>query len=86
MSNCGWFPRNRPICLLGGGPTCCCAGSVAILVLYARHRLGMSETGYGYLFGGAFGHPFGITAPFWIAAAVMVVATAIAWRPLRRSS
>jgi MFS family permease len=37
----------------------------------------------GSLLGGAVGHGLGVTAPFWIAAAVMTLTTAAAWRPLR---
>jgi MFS family permease len=37
----------------------------------------------GTLLGGACAAALGITAPFWIAAAVMAVVTALAWRPLR---
>lgn len=37
----------------------------------------------GSLLGGACAAELGITAPFWIAAAVMAVVTALAWRPLR---
>jgi predicted MFS family arabinose efflux permease len=37
----------------------------------------------GSLLGGVFVRGLGITAPFWIAAAVMLLTTATAWRPLR---
>ena len=37
----------------------------------------------GTLLGGACAAALGITAPFWIAAAVMAVVTVLAWRPLR---
>jgi MFS family permease len=36
----------------------------------------------GSLLGGVFAHAFGVTAPFWIAGAVMIVVTTVAWRPL----
>lgn len=39
----------------------------------------------GSLLGGAFAHNLGITAPFWIAAAVMILTTATAWHPLRQA-
>lgn len=40
----------------------------------------------GSLLGGAFARGLGITAPFWIAAAVMLLTSTTAWRPLRRAS
>jgi MFS family permease len=40
----------------------------------------------GTLLGGACAAALGITAPFWIAAAVMAVVTALAWRPLRQAA
>lgn len=40
----------------------------------------------GSLLGGAFARGLGITGPFWIAAAVMLLTTTAAWRPLRRAS
>jgi MFS family permease len=40
----------------------------------------------GLLLGGVFAQALGITAPFWIACAAMVVITAMAWNPLREAS
>ncbi|WP_202818923.1 MFS transporter [Actinosynnema sp. ALI-1.44] len=39
----------------------------------------------GSLLGGAFARMLGITAPYWIAAVVMVLISAVAWRPLREA-
>ena len=36
----------------------------------------------GSLLGGAVAHTLGLTAPFWLAAAAMLVVAAAAWRPL----
>ncbi|MEV6521127.1 MFS transporter [Longispora sp. NPDC051575] len=40
----------------------------------------------GSLLGGVLAHGLGVTAPFWIAAAVMAVITTVLWHPLRRAS
>jgi MFS family permease len=39
----------------------------------------------GSLLGGVLAHGLGLTAPFWIAAAVMTLTTVAAWHPLRRT-
>jgi Transmembrane secretion effector len=50
-------------------------GSVlAILVLYVRDRLGQGAVWYGVLARG-----FGLTAPFWVAAAAVAVVAILAW-------
>jgi predicted MFS family arabinose efflux permease len=45
--------------------------------------LDLGGAAVGSLLGGMFANALGITAPFWIAAVVMAVITAAAWRPLR---
>lgn len=45
--------------------------------------LDFSGAAAGSLLGGLFAQALGITAPYWIAAGVMVVVSAVAWRPLR---
>jgi MFS family permease len=41
---------------------------------------------FGLLLGGVLAQGLGITAPFWIAAAAMVLVAAVAWAPLREAS
>ncbi|GAA2585876.1 MFS transporter [Winogradskya consettensis] len=40
----------------------------------------------GSLLGGALAHVWGLTTPFWIAAAMMTLIATAAWRPLRQAS
>jgi MFS family permease len=40
----------------------------------------------GLFLGGVFAHALGITAPFWLAGAAMIVVIATAWTPLRAAS
>ncbi|NYH40959.1 MFS family permease [Micromonospora jinlongensis] len=47
--------------------------------------LDLGGAALGSLLGGLFASAWEITTPFWIAAAVMVTITALAWRPLREA-
>jgi MFS family permease len=65
--------RNVPDRLLGR------VNSVYSLIQFGGAALGS-------LLGGAVTHGLGVTAPFWVAAAVMALTTATAWRPLGGAS
>jgi MFS family permease len=48
--------------------------------------LDLGGAALGSLLGGALARTWGLTTPFWIAAAVMALITTAAWRPLRQAS
>jgi len=45
-----------------------------------------SGAALGSLLGDTLAYVWGLTTPFWIAAAVMTLIAAAAWRPLRQAS
>lgn len=61
-------------------------GGLLGTALASRLQVRFGATALGSLLGGLFARTLGITAPFWIAAAVMTLIAAAAWRPLRHAS